>query len=240
MSLPIPKLEIISIPIEQVYLDMSVYPRTEVDRDIVLRYAQEMDYSTFPPIRVVKMRDDYYLIEDGAKRWMARKERKETHIDVVVAFTPLDRVLEEAYKANRANPEPFRERDQLMVAERLLANGYALGYIATKVLLMSEWALDRKLRQRRGKLISPTRPVRQPRVTSGSVTTITPAGKTATVPIVTAEALQDDLAVIRELTDLIKTNLMYVENQAFRAAMKKLVGAWFKRLLIWERNQKRK
>lgn len=240
MSLPLPELEIISVPIEQVYLDMSVYPRIEVDRATVLRYAREMDYSTFPSITVVKMREDYYLIEDGAKRWLARKERGETHIDIVVVSTPFDHILEEAYKANRANPEPFRERDQLMVAERLLEHKYTLRYIATKVLLMSEWTLNRKLNQRRGKLSVPTPPVRQPRATSGSVTPITPTDEKVTIPIVTPETLQDTLDIIRNLTDSIKTNLIYVENRAIRTAMKNLVSAWFKRLGTWERKQGRK
>ena len=72
------------IQIERAIKDEKLYPRNLVDWITVLRYKQSMQVGAdFPPIIVASFKGKYIVV-DGFHRLQARKDLKETHIQVEI------------------------------------------------------------------------------------------------------------------------------------------------------------
>ena len=107
------------IPVSRVVLEKSLYPRSLMDRDTVLRYSETID--RLPPILV---RSGDFVLIDGAHRLEAHKLAGMP--DIAVEFLDVDdrQLLRMAMRANAAHGLQLSRDDKRWWAEKLYSEAH--------------------------------------------------------------------------------------------------------------------
>lgn len=78
-----------NIPIEKISFDQGIYPRASTNQEMVAAYADRLESTSPPPVKVAEYGDGRYLLLDGNHRVEACRKagRKETEAEVIDADT---------------------------------------------------------------------------------------------------------------------------------------------------------
>jgi len=104
------------LPIEQIVVDESVYPRCKWGWQTAYDYAMSMKAGAeFPPIVVAELGGRTVLV-DGMHRLEAYKQNKESHVQCnILTGLSKDQVYLEAIKRNIINGRPLSSQDKVKV-----------------------------------------------------------------------------------------------------------------------------
>lgn len=114
------------LKINEIKLDVDIYPRGDFDASVVSLYKEEMEWGTkFPPIIVGEIQgEDGYFLVDGRHRIEAAKRIKQEHIVVVIKkYADKKEAFIDAVKLNTVHGKPLTWEDRLHSAEILKTFG---------------------------------------------------------------------------------------------------------------------
>jgi hypothetical protein len=118
------------LPIDQVVLDDTLYPRNQPDWLTVYRYSEAMAQgAVFPPI-VVGRKDKFYICLDGRHRVLATKKRDRGFIEGIISPVKPEQFFFESVRLNAAHGRPLSTQERVSAALRLREAGIPMPKIA--------------------------------------------------------------------------------------------------------------